>query len=175
MTSIKKSEKCAFWCLIPQKSISSRYTQAMELCFAPRGLRAWGNRSVEGFCEILICLWASSQYVWLDAQERSFPENPQHRNMLGILRQKTAFWCLILLWRGVWSSSGSEIPRDDLYQVTIAVFVLFTMWEMVITKEKVRFAIALKREDFKDVHRNATLKPHFRNDVFCLKNIANEW
>ena len=37
------------------------------------------------------CLSASSQYVWLDAQERSFPENPQHRNMQGILRQKSAF------------------------------------------------------------------------------------
>ena len=67
-----------------------------------------------------------------------------------------SFWCLISLSVGVRTKTYPEIPEDDPREPTIAVFVLSGVCGVTMSKETARFAIALKREHFKDVHQNPT-------------------
>ena len=57
---------------------------------------------------------------------------------------------------GVCTQIYSEITEDDLRQLSNAVFMLFTIYGVTMSINKTRFAIALKREDFKDVRQNPT-------------------
>ncbi len=51
---------------------------------------------------------------------------------------------------GVCSETCSDIPKSDLGEVSNVIFVRFTQWRMVSSKETYRFPVVLKNEVFND-------------------------
>ena len=65
-----------------------------------------------------------------------------------------------------------EIPKDDLRRPTNDVFVLFSVCGVTLSKDRFRYAISLKREDFKDVRQNATRNVMVLKSCFCIKILS---
>ena len=63
-----------------------------------------------------------------------------------------------------------EIPKDDLRRPTNDVFVLFSVCGVTLSKDRFRYAISLKREDFKDVRQNATRNVMVLKSCFLHQN-----